>query len=235
MAVLSNEKKHNLRKFVRYLEHTIDDLIRDAPTAAERNLYKGLRKSVLSTGVYFYKGSALAQHGLSTLLGLHKTNYAIQYITDKKGHKVGIADVKAKNVIYIPARHLFDGDKLKLGGVSTIVHEWSHFPKNIKPVARHFKMSREGAEEFIADVMAAKVLKKTGRFTDAQILKTFRGRVPLFRQYNRKLDYAGFLARAITPKKEKVRLPRRRLPRRKRKPLLRLPKPAVMRRKPRAA
>jgi hypothetical protein len=208
-SVLSRKEKKEMRKLVRYLEHTIDDLIRDARKPEEKKLFKGLKNSIQTTGVYFYNRPALAAHGLSILFGMHKTNYAFQVVTDKMGHKVGVADVRAKNVIYMPAKHLFKNGQLTLAGVSTLVHEWSHYPKNVRPVAEQFKVSREAAEEFVADIMAARVLKKMGRFSNAQILNTFRGRVSLFKDYNRKLgeEYMWRVARAITPKGQKVEIP----------------------------
>lgn len=219
MPVLTKERRKNLLAFKRHLKSAIKDLIKGAKTDRERKYYEGLMKSIDRTGIYFYNTEALAEKGWSRLMGKREVGFSFQYI--KKGNLVKILRAEEKGVISIGGKHVFKGNKVTASGISTLIHEWSHYAKDITPIAKATGLPKHLAEEFMSDLLAAKCMKKMkakGKpiFSDFRILRTFAGRPALFRDYP-KFDYMGTLARAITPpgKKPKVIIPIRKRPLRK--------------------
>ena len=78
--------------------------------------------------------------------------------------------------INLPAEHIFSGNRLTLEGVFTLCHEYSHFPKpGVMVFAQHNRMGLEQAEEFLADMLAAKLAKQLG-YSKQTILEQLAGR-----------------------------------------------------------
>lgn len=189
MAILTKERKKNFDKFKKSVKWAINDLIKHEKHEANKKLYKGLLNSIETTGIYFYDSEVLAANARSKIMGLNQRS--IIYI--KRGNKIEFRF--GPSTISMPAGHLFYGNHLTLDGITTMIHEWAHYPKNIGGFARLLRLPNHAAEEFLADVVSAKVAIKMG-FKPEYVFRHYRGRVSLFFVYG--FNYMAMLRKLVS-------------------------------------
>jgi len=106
--------------------------------------------------------------------------------------------IKAKSVINMPAQHLFYGNKLTFNGAATLAHELSHAPRNVSFLAKKLHMTKTQAEEFLADITSAAILREMG-FPAERIVNHFKGRWVVYGKHFPKVMH--LIGRAATGKK----------------------------------
>ena len=188
MAILTKERKKNFLKFQASAKAAIKDLIKREKHQATKDLYRGLLKSIETTGIYFYDSDVLAASDRGRTLGLSQRS--IIYV--RRGNKIEFRF--GPTTISMPAGHLFYGNHLTLDGIATMIHEWAHYPKRVSGFARMIGLPSHAAEEFLADVVSAKVALRMG-FKPEYVFRHYHGRIPLFIIYG--FDYVRMLKKLV--------------------------------------
>jgi hypothetical protein len=188
MAILSKERKKNFNDFKKAAKAAIKDLIKQEKHEPTKQLYRGLLNSIETTGIYFYDSDVLAASDRGRIMGLSQRS--IVYI--KRGNKIEFR--LGPTTISMPAGHLFYGHHLTLDGITTMIHEWAHYPKKIGGFARMLRLPAHAAEEFLADVVSAKVALRLG-FKPQYVFRHYHGRIPLFIVYG--FDYMKMLKKLV--------------------------------------
>ncbi len=197
MSLLSSQRRNALNNLQQYVVLAVKELREQAPPNL-KGLYEGLLNSIRNTKIYFYDRQELARQGGFATMGEHQELMEIRR-GGFKGNQITIK--RGPEIINIPTHYFFYGDKITASGLITLLHEWGHFKKNIDPFAIQVGLPRKPAEEFLADILSAKVATKMG-FKKEYVMQHYVGRIPLFAPFREKFNYLGLLRDSITPRKE---------------------------------
>ncbi len=162
MPVLTPARRKALTRFNKAFEKAASRLGRKSKLA------RVAAKSARTVPIRVFDRSVLEKKGSSVTMGSRN----MKLVTVGNGP---YPRVKAESIINMPSRHLFYGNKLSFNGVATLAHELSHSPRNVSRVAKKLKMNQTQAEEFLADITSAAILKEMG-FSSRKIISHYSGR-----------------------------------------------------------
>ena len=175
--ILSRKRTKELDRFRHGAINALNELAKHAPDDKVRHLYNRMAQNVERTPLVFYPRRNLKAK-------IYRMSGRI-FGTVTKGEHVNKITIMQKgkdrfvitsDYINLPAEHVFDGEKLSIGGIFTLSHEYAHFPKpDIGSFAAAYGISEGQAEELLADLLAAKLAVKMG-YPKANVLHHFRGR-----------------------------------------------------------
>ncbi len=161
--VLTKKRRGQLDKFRENAVKAIEEMIKEEKNETIRNALDTALSNVENTPLKFYPRRSLRSAIYSTrgrvfgsmLKGLSVNRIAVM----QKGPKMFV--IRSRH-IELPAEHLFEGDRLTLDGVHTLMHEYCHSVRNVSEFAEKLKLSPEQAEELIADLLSARIAVKMG-------------------------------------------------------------------------
>ncbi len=192
--ILSNKRKKALDKFRKEAVKALKELHKSAPDKLSEKIYGLMRRNVETTPIYFYPRRNLRERiiraGGRVMASVVKGEHVNQITIYQKGTR---AFAVKSDFINMPSEHLFEGDKLTIGGIFTLAHEYAHFPKPaLSGFAMHYGLSFEQAEELMADILSAKLAVKMGYPKDG-VLKHFAGRDIVYGRF----PFRKFIKKAV--------------------------------------
>ena len=175
--IISNKRKQVLDGFRKQAIKALNELAKKSKDDFEKNLYYAMQDSINGTPIHFYPKTSLRgkvyRAGGKVFSSVTMGENVKQIRVIQYGNRFYL---QSKAHINFPSERLFSGDSLTLPGVFTLSHEYAHFPKpGVKEFAFHNNMTLEQAEEFLSDMLAAKLSKQLG-FSHAQIVSQLHGR-----------------------------------------------------------
>ncbi|MCX6801698.1 MAG: hypothetical protein NT067_01150 [Candidatus Diapherotrites archaeon] len=155
-------------------------------SSISRELFELMELNLANTPIFFYPRRAMRVSPYSVTQGENVSYYKIIQIG-------GMRRIERESFINLPAEHIFEGDKMTLGGILTLSHEYAHFPKpKLMEFAVANGISFTQAEELMADVLSAKLAVKMG-FSKEQVISHFAGREIVYGS----MPFRQFILRAI--------------------------------------
>jgi len=175
--VLSRKRKKSLDWFRKQAIEALDDLSRETNDRSTQDLYALMQQNIRETPIVFYPRRSIRE-------AIFRTGGRVFGSVTKGEHVHSIQIIQKgpqrfvikSHYINLPSEHVFDGDKLSIDGVFTLAHEYGHFQKAaVSEFASKNRMSKEQAEELLADLLSAKLCTKLGYDKD-HVLSHFAGR-----------------------------------------------------------
>ncbi len=178
--ILSKERKKALDKFREKAIHTVKEMIKEEKNPVLKKAFTQTLKNIASLPLEFYPRKYLsarfARSGKMVIGSIIKGQQVSKIIVYEKGLDKRVI-IQSK--IQLPAEYIFEGNKLSLNGIHTLMHEYCHFPRDVRSFAQGLNISEEQAEELIADLVSARISVKMGMEKE-KVYSFYSGRDAVF-------------------------------------------------------